>query len=168
MAADAEWAVAFARQADADYRAWEALQTADVSDCHRLQLLQMLCEKLTKAHAYHKGTTSDKLQTSHAWVAKLLPAVLREQFAAARLKPKVVKSLDSFVRRLAREVELLCPAVDDEGRRPDNVEYPWQDDQGQVRSPLNHSFAVLDLLDEPFGRTFLKLVRLAINDRLPP
>ena len=167
MAAEADWVAAFARQADADFRAWVALQAAEVSDCHRLQSLQMTCEKLVKAYAYHKNYTSEKLQTSHAWVAKLLPSVLREHFAAAQVKGKTIKSLERFLRQIAGEIELLCPAVDDEGRRPDNVEYPWEDAQGKVRSPLDHSFAVITMLDGPFGPVFLKLVRLAIDAQLP-
>jgi len=63
-------------------------------------------------------------------------------------------------RHLANEIEVLNPAVDRDGQRPDNCEYPWEDNNGVVRSPLDWTFQPSHLLTAPAGRTFLKIVRL--------
>ena len=80
MATPAEWADGYARQADADMKTWTALQgSADVAECHRLLFLQMACEKLCKAHLILGGTPPINLQSSHGYVAKPLPVVIRDQ-----------------------------------------------------------------------------------------
>ncbi|MGP0063486.1 MAG: hypothetical protein ACLQGP_07810 [Isosphaeraceae bacterium] len=38
---------------------------------------------------------------------------------------------------LAREIEVLAPAVKRGGQRPDNCEYPWEDDAGTLHVPLD-------------------------------
>jgi hypothetical protein len=78
------------------------------------------------------------------------------------------RTLDSFLRdarRLAREIELLDPVVRDGGRRNDNCEYPWEG-QGIVRSPLEHAFIPSQRCVTRSGRTFMKLLRMAINRNL--
>ena len=50
MADHAAWACGFARQAQADFQTFERLQAMPVPECHKLQFLQMACEKLVKAH----------------------------------------------------------------------------------------------------------------------
>ena len=51
MATSAEWATGYARQADADFKTFEAVQDLSIPECHRLLFLQMACEKLVKAHS---------------------------------------------------------------------------------------------------------------------
>lgn len=107
MASPVEWAKAFARQARADFATWQALQSVSVvPPCHELLFLQMACEKLTKAHLFHKGSDSPKILTSHAHTAKQLPTII---------------------------------------------------------SPLDWTFQPEHLLTQPAGRTFLKIVKQAIN-----
>lgn len=79
MATSAEWAVAYARQGDADFKTFELMQPMKVPECHKLQFLQMACEKLAKSYLCGTGTSAALLQKSHAHVAKTLPIVLREQ-----------------------------------------------------------------------------------------
>lgn len=58
MSSRDDWAHAFARQADADLRAWELYQKypqAAAAECHKLLFLQMACEKLCKAHVIRAG-----------------------------------------------------------------------------------------------------------------
>ena len=38
----------------------------------------------------------------------------------------------SAIRAICREIDLLHPQIDDDGRRPDNVEYPWMTNQGKL------------------------------------
>jgi hypothetical protein len=79
MADHAAWAVGYARQAQADFQTFEKLQAMPVPECHKLQFLQMACEKLVKAHLCSDKADPSGLQTSHAYVAKTLPVVLRQQ-----------------------------------------------------------------------------------------
>ncbi len=55
MATAADWAIAYARQADADFNTFEAIQDLSIPSCHKLQFLQMACEKLVKAHLCQGG-----------------------------------------------------------------------------------------------------------------
>ena len=79
MATIDEWSVGYARQASADFNTFDLMQELDVPDCHKLQFLQMACEKLAKAHRCGTGTLPEALQSSHAQVAAHLPVVLRQQ-----------------------------------------------------------------------------------------
>jgi hypothetical protein len=67
--------------------------------------------------------------------------------------------------RLAGEIDVLAPAVDRGGLRPDNCEYPWEDGGGTLHVPLDWSFSPSRLIEPPAGPTILKLIGDAI-DRL--
>ena len=79
MADHSAWSVGYARQAQADFATFETLQVMPVPECHKLQFLQMACEKLVKAHLCSEGSDPANLQASHAYVARTLPVVLRQQ-----------------------------------------------------------------------------------------
>ncbi len=160
------WGRAFAIQAKADFQTCNRLQgRRDVPTCHKLHFLQMACEKLCKAHLCKAGSDPVALQSSHRYIGKNLPVVVKQQLA--RLDRKVV-GRDGYpmnqIRHLAREIELLSPAVDDNGKRPDNCEYPWQVGPGEIRTPLEYQFPNLNLLTAPSGRNLLKCVQQAIED----
>jgi hypothetical protein len=164
MSIPADWAQEYARQADADFKTWYVLQENDAAaECHRLLFLQMACEKLCKSHLIQGGTPPEALQTSHGFIANPLPVIIRQQIIYMRQHLKGMAGVLHHTGHIAREIELLNPAVDRDGKRPDNCEYPWEDDTGVVRSPLDWTFSPSRLLTTPSGRTFLKLVREAIN-----
>ncbi len=77
MATPAEWARGYARQAQADFRAWQALEVDEhVHPCHRMLFLQMACEKLCKARLIDAGTPPTALQNRwqekpQAWLERL-------------------------------------------------------------------------------------------------
>ena len=147
MSAPADWAKAYARQADADFRTWEVLQAqGEVPKCHGLLFLQMACEKLCKAHLIAGGTLPEELQTSHGYIAKPLPIVIRQQIAFLRRDVKGMGGILQAARHLAGEIEVLNPAVDRNGQRPDNCEYPWENHGGVLHSPLDW---FLDVYHEP-------------------
>jgi hypothetical protein len=73
----------------------------------------------------------------------------------------------ALTRQIANEIEVLNPAMDRNGQRLDNCEYPWEDANQAIRSPLDWSFIPDKLLLTRHGRTFLKLVRAAITRLLP-
>ena len=163
MATHAEWANGYARQADADYNTFMAIQGLAVPDCHRLQFLQMACEKLVKAHLCGERTDLGSLQTSHGYVAKTLPIILRQQAISVNLKGRSAREALKHSRHLSQEINYLAPSVKRAGKRPDNCEYPWEDDKGILHIPLDWSFLPSQLLVRPTGRVFLKLLRGAIN-----
>lgn len=164
MATAAEWATGYARQARADFDTFNALQPQGaIPDCHKLLFLQMTSEKLAKAHLCSGGHDPAPLQTSHAFVAAILPRVLRQELAILNPDRKHARDILKKAKQLAQEIELPAPAVTDEGRRPENCEYPWVDARGKLHVPLDWSFSPSQLLLLPAGRTFLRLVQLAIN-----
>jgi hypothetical protein len=156
------WSKAYARQAQADFNTWTKLQTIAVPECHRLLLLQMACEKLTKAHLCAAGADPQTIQSSHAYIAKNVPTIIR-QLLSLGYAVKNPRWVLASTRHLATEIELLAPAVKRGGQRPDNCEYPWEDDAGQLHSPLDWMFAPSRLLASPAGRTFLKLLQTSIQ-----
>jgi hypothetical protein len=164
MANPAEWARGYARQAEADFRAWQAIEkNEDAHACHRMLFLQMLCEKLCKARLIDSGTPPAALQTSHGYVANPLPLVIRSQLEFMGENPLVWRRLQAFTRHLAAEIEIMNPAVDRNGQRPDNCEYPWEDAESTLHSPLDWSFTPLQLLRQPQAPSFVKLLKLAID-----
>lgn len=161
MATSVEWAKAFARQAAADFATWEALQNyGSVPSCHKLLFLQMACEKLTKAHLAFRGSD---LRKSHAYAAKHLPTIVKTTMIQSGSSPMTIQGVLPHVKHLAQEIEFLSPSVDRNGQRRDNCEYPWEEQDGSVLSPLDWSFHPAHLLMARAGRTFLKSVKEAIS-----
>jgi hypothetical protein len=132
MATNEAWGRAFAKQARADFDAWNALQmylrlpedAPALVPRQKLHFLQMACDKLAKAHLLKGGSEVSALEESHANVAKHLPTIVRDQMMRNGENERVAKCVRDQRKRIAREIELLSPAVKDGGRRPDNCEYP--------------------------------------------
>jgi len=163
MPTPSEWSVAYAIQSRADLDAWELLRGQKLPNCELLHCLQMACEKLSKSYLCASGTLPANLQSSHAYTAKQLPLIVRHVLDIENARPGLARDLLQFTKRAAREIELLSPSVEDDGRRPDNCEYPWEDTSGRLRLPVNYSFPIEQLLQERHGRTLLKLIRTAIT-----
>lgn len=103
------------------------------------------------------------LQSSHGYVAATLPVVLRQQAVYVNFAGPYARWVLQHTKHLAQEIEVLAPAVKRGGQRPDNCEYPWEDELGILRVPLEWSFYPDQLLLIPAGRAFLKLVEGAIS-----
>lgn len=160
------WTRGYARQARADLDTWHRLQQIHfVPECHKLLFLQMACEKVAKAHLCASGTDPNHLQASHAYITKSLPTAIRQHIVELRLRHDAALHLLRHSRHLAQEIEMLAPAVRRGGQRPDNCEYPWEDEMDRLHVPLDWAFVPSQLLTVSSGRTFIKLVRAAI-DRL--
>ncbi len=73
MATDAEWSLAYARQADADFCTFQLLQTLSVPECHRLQFLQMACSGHSFRRTLRRGNNwrllCDSAATRHNVIA---------------------------------------------------------------------------------------------------
>ncbi len=166
MSVNDRWRRAFALQAQADLRTRDFLcrpEARQMPECHRLQFLQMACEKLVKAHMYDVGMIPPR---AHTVIAKHLPGIVNE-YQKRQTGKKLPSHLDQRVRALAREIELLAPAVDDAGRRPVNCEYPWSDPVGdRIFIPAEYEFTSLKLHDDVAGRVILKVLPIAIADLL--
>ena len=65
MATADEWSVGYARQAAADFETFEFMQGQPVPECHKLQFLQMACEKLVKAYLCGQGAQPQQLVVSY-------------------------------------------------------------------------------------------------------
>jgi len=168
MANSAEWSIGYARQAAADFRSWNDLAgNPKIPECHRLLFLQMACEKLAKAHLCVEGTDPKMLSISHAYTAKNIPVIIRHQIGLSEQLRGKLRWIVQHTKPLAREIELLAPAVKRAGQRPDNCEYPWEDGAGNLHVPLDWTFEPTRLLTATAGRAFLKLIQNAIERFLP-
>jgi hypothetical protein len=126
MATAVEWSNGYARQARADFETFELVQPLAVPDCHKLQFLQMACEKLVKAHLCGTGTDPAALQSSHTRVAGTLPVILRQYATSVGYTGRSARGVMATAKKRAAEIECLAPAVKRGGQRPDNCEYPWK------------------------------------------
>lgn len=168
MSEPADWVRAYARQADADLKAWELYEEypqAVAAECHKLLFLQMACEKLCKAHLIQLGTSPEELQGSHGYIANPLPVIMRRQILDMKQNLRGMHGVLTQIRHLANEIEVLNPAVSRGGRRRDNCEYPWEAGDAVI-SPLDWGFHPSQLCTAPAGRTLLKLLRESINSLL--
>lgn len=165
MSEPADWAFAYARQADADFRAWELYERhpeAVAAGCHKLLFLQVACEKLCKSRLIIGGSRPADLQRGHGDIEGPLPEVIKREIILTGQDPERMKGVMTLVRHLAGEIEILNPSMDRDGRRLDNCEYPWESGD-RVMSPLDWTFPPLRLATAPAGRTFIKLLRGAID-----
>ncbi len=132
-----DWAQAFARQAVCDLKTRQVLALTGSDKCQRLHLLQMAAEKVCKAYLHDGG---NPVIRSHAVVEKYLPLIYRNLNGVQAVSGTEFNR----IRRLAKEIELLAPACDAMGSRPDNTEYPWEDARGFVQTPVDYSFPEID------------------------
>ena len=163
MATADDWSDGYARQAAADFDTFGFMQRQPVPECHKLQFLQMACEKLVQAHLCKAGAAPASLQASHAYISSHLPVVLRQQAVYWNFSGGKARKALNAARRLAGEIELLAPSVRRGGKRPDDCEYPWEDDNGCLHLPQDWSFSPSQLIVEPSGPTVLKLIKGAIK-----
>ncbi|HEY7118344.1 MAG TPA: hypothetical protein VH475_17275 [Tepidisphaeraceae bacterium] len=169
MPTNSEWRVAYAKQARSDLYAREALlEDAKLPECHQLHFLQMACEKICKAHLCGQGTDPESLQSSHAYIAKVLPIIVRQQFAnESSHSPKDRSWMIGAIRKLARKIELLAPSVKGGGAHPANCEYPWVKPDGNLQVPVEYNFQI-NLLYEEAGRHLIKALYTAAEDLIRP
>ena len=167
MSEGKDWSRAYARQAHADWQAYQLLRSAPgLPRSQALHFLQMACEKLCKASLCRNGVDPVFVQTSHAYVAANLSRIFDQH--RQRLGHRALPSYSTLwkqVRSLSHEIELLAPTVDPL-RRPDNCEYPWEDAAGNLVIPAEHSFATLTLLTQPAGLELLNILPLALDELL--
>lgn len=151
------WSTAYAIQACSDFDARDQLlRNRRLPQCHRFHYLQMAMEKTAKAHLVEGGSDPASLQSSHAYIGKVIPIIVRH--ALARTPGGRSGWVMDAIRALARRIELLHPQVDSGGTTPSNCEYPWRDAAGQVVAPAQYDFN-LNLHEAKAAVTMIKEVR---------
>lgn len=162
----ADWALAYIKQGGSDFAIYQLLSgIPGVPVCHLLHYLQMAGEKTAKAYRFRDTDTAwERLTTEHIAFSRFIQSYLgsaeiKQRYAG---KDKQLREIMKLARKLAREIEKLAPAVDRESS-PVNAEYPWLD-EGRVIVPCEFYYPNLALLTEPGGRTFLRLLEMAIAD----
>lgn len=154
-ATDQDWARAYARQALSDLDTREVLARAGAHKCHRLHFLQMAAEKTCKAHLTTQNQHANVRKT-HAYVERNLPLIARIFYGNVNDDSQIARWEISEIRRISHEIQVLAPACDDGGTRADNSEYPWEDGNGNVRTPCEYNFPNID----DGSRTIVRLIRL--------
>ena len=149
----ATWSEAFAAQAGSDLDAFLVLEDSALPSNHRLHYLQMWLEKLCKAHLWKLEAGAGELRFKHNVIAKVLPSLISKY--RHRLGAGEHRDLTA-IRQLCREIDMLHPQVDENGRRPDNVEYPWAGRSGDTEIPAQWKFPLADRLYTNPGRQLLK------------
>lgn len=144
---------AFAAQAASDLDVYEVLAGSTLPSSHRLHYLQMWLEKLCKAYLWLPEGAADELRIRHNVVDKILPRMIGEHWRRIGFeqRPDI-----AAIRQICREVDLLHPQVDDNGRRPDNVEYPWIGTSGNAEVPAHWEFSLTRRLYSNSGRLLIK------------
>jgi hypothetical protein len=99
------WSAAFAVQACSDFDARDQLLcSSQLPQCHQLHYLQMAMEKTAKEHLVEGGSDPIVVQASHAYIAKVIPIIVRE--ALARVPGGLSQWIVGAVRSLARRIGL--------------------------------------------------------------
>ena len=146
-------AEAFAHQAASDLDVYDLLFESSLPGSHRLHYLQMWLEKLCKAYLWMPNSAAEDLRGRHNVIDKVLPRIIGDHWRRIGFqhRPNI-----AAIRQLCREIDLLHPQIDDNGRRPDNVEYPWTSKSGDVEVPARWKFRLLARLYSNPGRLLLK------------
>jgi hypothetical protein len=149
----ANWSEAFAAQASSDLDAFLVLEDSGLPVSHRLHYLQMWLEKLCKAYLWMQEDGADERLFKHNVIVSVLPHLVSKY----RSHLGITNQLDLIsIRQLCREIDLLHPQVDDDGRRPENVEYPWMGNLGKAEVPARWRFTLTRRLYSNPGRQLLK------------
>lgn len=165
-----EWQKAFAKQAKSELECFYQLTRANASQAHRLHLLQMSLEKLSKAYLFRQvdqDWTREEIESTHSVIGKILPQVIRE-FARKTKTERPRGGKLNRIRQICHEIDRLHPQVDYQNR-PDNCEYPWpslRDGHVIVETPVEYHFPVIDRLSTNDGVLILKIAEYALMQLL--
>jgi hypothetical protein len=128
----------------------------------------MHLEKLGKAYLHTQSLSDGELQDlrrAHSVIQKAVPLIVRFFWRKANYSVGPDPGQLGRIRRICRELDLLHPTVDDGGRRPDNVEYPWPSVRGfGMVAPCEHDFKVDGILRNKDGIMLLKIAQAAVRE----
>jgi hypothetical protein len=165
------WRVAYATQSASDLDVYKRLcKQPGLSVCHRLHYLQMHLEKLAKAWLWRSESNVAQamdVRSTHNVIAKVLPMLIREYWRRVGFAGNVDGARLRRIRELCREIDLLAPAIADDGRRPDNSEYPWaavRNGTSVVLIPCKEPFQIAERLRSTDGKQILKIASYACQE----
>jgi hypothetical protein len=149
----ATWSQAFVAQAVSDLDAYYLLKKSTLPVSHQLHYLQMWLEKLCKAYAWRPEARELELRWKHQVIAIVLPVLIKEHWRHIGFakRPDMTQ-----IRELCREIDLLHPQVDDDGKRPENVEDPWPGSSRAIEVPALWKFRLGQRLYSNPGKLLLK------------
>jgi hypothetical protein len=135
------WRECFRRQAKSDYELFKELNKTGKPVCHQMHYLQMATEKIAKAFLSSNNNIRPKF--SHSALTRFMKISkgrpdIRRKLSFGNDMNAFVSYIDSIIP-FAEHIENLAPAGGN-GERI-NPEYPWQDPNGDVVSPLDNNFA---------------------------
>ena len=111
------WQIAFLKQAQSDWEAYQRTRQAAWPHCHRLHFLQMATEKLGKALLLGGHSKLAHITHSHSAFVKFMHIASNNQSLQAQLKITKSQLRADFKRLLplAYEIEHLAPALAHDG-----------------------------------------------------
>jgi len=163
-----KYARAFAIQGASDFRLYQNVlcKSDEVETCHKLHYLQMACEKIAKAYmCKDENIAISKIITSHVAFSRFIEGYMRSPLISELYNEKinVLSGRIKQFKSLAREIELLAPAVDQQNN-PHNSEYPWKSGN-DIIIPCEYSFSQLRILSPtPATNDFLRIIKIAIEN----
>jgi hypothetical protein len=163
MTAWQNWQAAFLRQARSDWEAYQKTTELEWPNCQCLHYLQMVTEKLSKAFLVAGDTKLENLTGSHAAFVKFIRIMSgnRNLQRALGMNKSQQKAKFKALLPLAREIELLAPALAQGGPNP---EYPWEDPSGKILAPVDYSFPLMQRLQKtPQGIQLLKYIEIFLK-----
>ena len=157
-----DWHTGYLRQAISDYTIFKVLESVpDTPLCHRLHYLQMATEKLAKG--FLTPPNGGAFEYTHKVFKAFLSVALSNQAIRSQVgMTNQYAAYRSYLREmtpLAETIQNLSPEGDDHP----NPEYPWQDTQGNVISPLDYPFAGLDTRGNPKMQKLLYFVEACLE-----
>jgi hypothetical protein len=151
------------KQAQADHAAYEVLRRAGAAPCHQLHYLQMVGEKIAKAHLWHSGSPPPKSHLGFREFMRYLDAVKRDSGRIANIFYfKRIRDFQQWITSalpLAYALECIVPALANNGP---NSEYPWPHERPTF-APAEYDFDVWKQLMSSRCRSLVAFIRTAVR-----
>jgi len=170
------YAIAFHKQAEADFATHLRLRGGGYPDCHSLHYMQMACEKLAKSWLASRRRVDPNDLKTHRLIKQTFHVVILEYCRRGAVSAHSRREwMSTKLNQIAGEVERLSPSVEGPGfdPRPENCEYPWSSEEGgNWIAPVDYAFPNLVALCGPplpynpskaAGAEFTKLVQFALR-----
>jgi len=155
-------------QSRSDHKVLVLLRRNGADPCHQLHYLQMVAEKLAKAHFWRSGNPPPRNHAGFAQFMRSLGGVQQSRRAhlATVLGFKNFNSLQTWIRKvssLVYDLERLAPALAQNGPNP---EYPWPHN-APIEYPARHQFALWgQLMNTGLGHQLIQVIQSSV-DKFP-
>jgi hypothetical protein len=151
------------KQCQADYAVYELLRREGSAPCHQLHYLQMVTEKIAKAHLWQSGSSPPKSHVGFHHFIRYLSFKKRDSERIARIFYFArFEDFRSWIRTtlpIAYSLERIAPDLAMNGPNP---EYPWPHEQ-PAAAPIQHDFVEWSELISARGRNLLGFIETAVR-----